>query len=267
MSTASRSTRASSPAPSIQDPQRDGGSSHHHRNGPRPQHACSGRRRRDARPKRLPDAPPLRRRAGLSLRPPDAEERSICHGTAHRSRTSASASQPKLCLSQSSTSPSKPPFSSETECAAKLWRTSSRTLRLRYSYPGHNCPRHSHSTDSNGHSQKPDRQHIALSFACCCMLSFGGFVLMKRGWFVLLLVVGFAAPAVSHAQVSAYGEFTASKLLNGPQGDFLYGATTGIIVDGPKVKRMLISADIQGRFVGKGGEASGRRHHRPTLCI
>ena len=77
---------------------------------------------------------------------------------------------------------------------------------------------------------------------------------MKRGWLVLLLVVGLAAPAVSHAQVSAYGEFTASKLLNGPQGDYLYGFTTGVLVDGPKVKRMLISADIQGRFVGKGGE-------------
>jgi len=77
---------------------------------------------------------------------------------------------------------------------------------------------------------------------------------MKRGWFVLLLVVGLVAPAVSHAQVSAYGEFTASKLLNGPQGDFLYGVTTGVLVDGPRVKRMVISADIQGRFVGKNGE-------------
>jgi len=79
---------------------------------------------------------------------------------------------------------------------------------------------------------------------------------MKRGWLVLLLVGGLAAPAVSHAQVSAYGEFSASDLHNLVSQDILYGATTGVLVDGPHVFRaLLVSADIQGRFVRKSGES------------
>jgi hypothetical protein len=88
------------------------------------------------------------------------------------------------------------------------------------------------------------------------MLSFGGFLLMKRGWVVLLLLVGFAAPAVSHAQVEAYGEFSVSDLHNLVSTDFLYGATTGVLIDGPHIFHALqVSADIQGRFVRKSGES------------
>src|SRR5665213_4160237 len=79
---------------------------------------------------------------------------------------------------------------------------------------------------------------------------------MKRGWLVLLLVVGLAAPAVSHAQVAAYGEFSVSDLHNLVSQDFLLGATTGVLVDGPHIFRALVvSADIQGRFVRKSGES------------
>ncbi|HZL26331.1 MAG TPA: outer membrane beta-barrel protein [Acidobacteriaceae bacterium] len=79
---------------------------------------------------------------------------------------------------------------------------------------------------------------------------------MKRGWLVLLLVVGLAAPAVSHAQVAAYGEFSVSDLHNLVSQDFLLGATTGVLVDGPHIFRaLLVSADIQGRFVRKSGES------------
>jgi hypothetical protein len=90
------------------------------------------------------------------------------------------------------------------------------------------------------------------------MLSHGGFVNMKCGWIVLLLLVGFGAPAVSYSQVSAYGEFSASRFFGPPQQqEFLYGATTGVLIDGPRlVHKVLVSADIQGRFVGKDGQRS-----------
>jgi hypothetical protein len=33
--------------------------------------------------------------------------------------------------------------------------------------------------------------------------------------------------------VAVYGEFSASDLARGPQGDYLYGGTTGVLLDGP----------------------------------
>jgi hypothetical protein len=78
---------------------------------------------------------------------------------------------------------------------------------------------------------------------------------MKRSWMVLLLLVGVAVPAASHAQVSAYGEVSAAKYfaLSPATQDYLYGATTGVLIDGPHLgHRVLLTADIQGRFVGGG---------------
>jgi hypothetical protein len=90
------------------------------------------------------------------------------------------------------------------------------------------------------------------------MLSVGGFELMKRGcvssWVaVFALVAGLALPLASHAQVSAYGEFSGTYLHNLASSNTLFGATTGVIIDGPTLKRLVISADLQGRFVGGSG--------------
>jgi opacity protein-like surface antigen len=59
------------------------------------------------------------------------------------------------------------------------------------------------------------------------------------------------------AQVSVYGEFSVSDLHNLVSTDYLYGGTAGLLYDGPTVfKHLLISADIQGRFVRKSPTAS-----------
>jgi hypothetical protein len=79
---------------------------------------------------------------------------------------------------------------------------------------------------------------------------------MKRGWMVLLLVaVGFAMPSVSHGQASVYGEFSATRLFGSNHQSYLYGGTTGILIDGPQVfHKLIVAADVQGRFVGSNGE-------------
>ena len=72
---------------------------------------------------------------------------------------------------------------------------------------------------------------------------------------MLLIIVGFAMPSTSKAQVSVYAEGTASNLPNGPAGDYLYGGTLGVTYDGPTLmKHVLLSADIQTRYVDKDGE-------------
>lgn len=85
----------------------------------------------------------------------------------------------------------------------------------------------------------------------CCMLPLRRIqAKMKRSVVLFLLLVASVAPAVMHAQVSAYGEFSASKMY-GPTPDqaFLYGATTGLVIDGPRKGKLLLSADLQGRFL------------------
>ena len=78
---------------------------------------------------------------------------------------------------------------------------------------------------------------------------------MKFCWAVLLLLVGLAVPRASQAQVSAYGEFSATDLTNLVNTNILYGATAGVLYDGPTLfHHMLVSADIQGRFVFGDGE-------------
>jgi len=79
---------------------------------------------------------------------------------------------------------------------------------------------------------------------------------MWFGWTTLLLLAVFAAPRASSAQVSVYGEVTASDLNDGTTGvNFLYGGTGGVLVDGPTIfKRMVLSADVKGRYIDKSGE-------------
>jgi len=69
------------------------------------------------------------------------------------------------------------------------------------------------------------------------------------------MVASLASPRASQAQVSLYGDFSATYLHNLVSSSTLYGATTGILVDGPSIKRMLISADLQGRFVAGSGKS------------
>jgi hypothetical protein len=79
---------------------------------------------------------------------------------------------------------------------------------------------------------------------------------MKYGWVVLLVFAAVTAPLAARAQASAYGEFTASKLVGGPKGDYLYGGSVGVLIDGPHLfHKILLSADVQGRFVSHSGES------------
>lgn len=78
---------------------------------------------------------------------------------------------------------------------------------------------------------------------------------MKFSWAVLLVLVGLAVPRASQAQVSVYGEFSASDFHNLVSRDFLYGATGGLLYDGPTIfHHVVVSADIQGRFVNGAGD-------------
>ena len=78
---------------------------------------------------------------------------------------------------------------------------------------------------------------------------------MKYGWVLLLLLVAGFAPKQAEAQAEAYGQFSVTDLTNLASTDLLYGVTTGLVIDGPTWHRMLISADIQGRFVRMSGES------------
>jgi len=78
---------------------------------------------------------------------------------------------------------------------------------------------------------------------------------MKYGWVVLLLLVAGIAPRKVEAQAEVYGDFSTTYLNNGINADLLYGGMTGLIVDGPTWHHMVISADVQGRFMRKSGES------------
>jgi hypothetical protein len=74
-------------------------------------------------------------------------------------------------------------------------------------------------------------------------------------WVAVALLGVMTAPKVSHAQAAVYGEFSVTDLHNESTTDLLYGATTGVLVDGPTFHHVLISGDLQGRFVRKTGES------------
>ena len=81
-----------------------------------------------------------------------------------------------------------------------------------------------------------------------------GGLLMKYRWLVVTFSLGVFLPVAAHAQ-DIYGQFSASQMTSLAGTNDLYGATTGVLLDGPTLfHHMVISADIQGRFVGKSGE-------------
>ena len=77
---------------------------------------------------------------------------------------------------------------------------------------------------------------------------------MKRSGMFLFLLVALALPLVSRAQVAVYGEFTGAQLQGGPQGDNLFGVTTGVLFEGATTHHLKLSADIEGRFLSHSGE-------------
>ncbi len=77
----------------------------------------------------------------------------------------------------------------------------------------------------------------------------------RLGWIAAALLAIVAAPKASHAQAALYGEFSVSDLHNLSTTDLLYGATTGVLLDGPTFHHILLTGDLQGRFVRKSGES------------
>jgi len=58
------------------------------------------------------------------------------------------------------------------------------------------------------------------------------------------------------AQVSVYAAGAASDLKGGPGGDYLYGGTVGVLLEGVTIRnRLVLSADVQTRYV----QANGKR--------
>jgi hypothetical protein len=83
---------------------------------------------------------------------------------------------------------------------------------------------------------------------------------MKFGRLVVFLLVVIVplggAWHSAKAQVALYGEFSVSDLHNLVSTDYLYGGTAGVLYDGPTIfKHVLVSADVQGRFLRKSQSA------------
>jgi hypothetical protein len=94
------------------------------------------------------------------------------------------------------------------------------------------------------------------------------FLKIEFGWIALLLFVSIVAPQTLRAQVRAYGEFTSNYLPDGPKVDFLYGGSTGILLDGVQLFRNVqLSADVQARFVTRAGEGLNSITVGPRLAF
>lgn len=60
------------------------------------------------------------------------------------------------------------------------------------------------------------------------------------------------SPAALRAQAGVYGEFSVGKFQNLVNDNLLYGVTTGLVVDGPKMGgHFQLAGDLQGRFLHK----------------
>jgi hypothetical protein len=94
---------------------------------------------------------------------------------------------------------------------------------------------------------------------------------MKYGWAVVALMVVALAPSMAQAQLGSaavYGEYTATHLQNAPLADYIYGATTGLLLSRPELSHhMVLSVDIQGRFVNSNGETLHSVTFGPRLAI
>ena len=71
---------------------------------------------------------------------------------------------------------------------------------------------------------------------------------------VFLLGVAALVADAACAQASVYGSVSTSQLTNLISTQYLIGATTGFLLDGPLIlHRVLLVGDVQGRFVHKHG--------------
>jgi hypothetical protein len=74
---------------------------------------------------------------------------------------------------------------------------------------------------------------------------------MKQSWLIAAFPLMMIALQVAHAQADVYVQFSECKMSNLVSTQYLPGGTVGVTLDGPTVlHRVLVSADIQGRFVG-----------------
>jgi opacity protein-like surface antigen len=91
---------------------------------------------------------------------------------------------------------------------------------------------------------------------------------MKIGWWVLVVFVGLAIHGEAKGQAAVYGQFGVSDLTNLVQTDLLYGATAGVLYQGPLIRgHVIISGDIQGRFMRKSGESLNGVTVGPRLSV
>lgn len=73
---------------------------------------------------------------------------------------------------------------------------------------------------------------------------------MKQGRILFALSVMLIASRAAYGQTDLYGHFSESMMTNPASTQYLPGTTVGVILEGPTVLRhVLLSADIQGRFV------------------
>ena len=83
---------------------------------------------------------------------------------------------------------------------------------------------------------------------------------------MLCASAGFAVKA--KAQTAVYGEFSSSQLTGSPAGDYLYGGTTGVVIEAASLGRHIrVLADVQGRFVRKSGEGLSGLTLGPRLAF
>ena len=65
----------------------------------------------------------------------------------------------------------------------------------------------------------------------------------------LLLLAGLALAPRAQAQAAIYGEFSGTVLTNLVGTNYAFGGTTGVLVDVAALHHIVISGDVQGRFL------------------
>jgi len=66
---------------------------------------------------------------------------------------------------------------------------------------------------------------------------------------LLLMLSGVMLAPRAQAQAAIYGEFSGEELTNLVGTNYAFGATTGVLVDVSTLHRIVVTADIQGRFM------------------
>lgn len=73
---------------------------------------------------------------------------------------------------------------------------------------------------------------------------------MKQGWMIAALSLMLIVSRAAYGQANLYVQFSESKMANLISTQYLPGTTVGVMLEGATIlHHVLISADIQGRFV------------------